>query len=64
MADPKVEDIEHVESSPAPGKVGTEAMEDFHRAEKEITTWQAIKTHRRVLFFGNSIRFEYPHNPT
>jgi SP family general alpha glucoside:H+ symporter-like MFS transporter len=53
MADPKVEDIEHVESSPAPGKVGMEAMEDFHRAEKEITTWQAIKMHKRVLLFGN-----------
>ncbi|KAL3442662.1 putative MFS sugar transporter [Aspergillus insuetus] len=52
MADPKVEDIEHVESSSAPGKVGMEAMEDFHRAEKEITTWQAIKMHKRVLFFA------------
>ncbi|KAL2829893.1 putative MFS sugar transporter [Aspergillus pseudoustus] len=52
MADHKVEDIEHVESSPASAKVGMEAMKDFQRSEKEITTWQAIKTHKRVLFFA------------
>jgi SP family general alpha glucoside:H+ symporter-like MFS transporter len=52
MADPKVEAIEHIESSHGGPKVTTEGLDEFLRAEKEMTTWQAIKTHKRILFFG------------
>ncbi|KAL2810243.1 putative MFS sugar transporter [Aspergillus granulosus] len=52
MADPKIEAIEHIESSHGGPKVTTEGLDEFLRAEKEMTTWQAIKTHKRVLFFA------------
>ncbi|KAG2024221.1 hypothetical protein GB937_003868 [Aspergillus fischeri] len=52
MPEDKVEAIEHVESSHHDAKVNSEAIEEFLNAEKEMTTWQAVKAHRRLLLFA------------
>jgi precorrin isomerase len=54
MPEDKVEAIEHVESTHHDAKVNSVAIEEFLHAEKEMTTWQAVKAHRRLLLFGEA----------
>ncbi|KAH1995164.1 hypothetical protein KXV33_001953 [Aspergillus fumigatus] len=52
MPEDKVEAIEHVESSHHDATVNEKAIADFLNAEKEMTTWQAVRAHRRLLLFA------------
>ncbi|KAH1360760.1 hypothetical protein KXW30_006943 [Aspergillus fumigatus] len=52
MPEDKVEAIEHVESSRHDATVNEKAIADFLNAEKEMTTWQAVRAHRRLLLFA------------
>jgi SP family general alpha glucoside:H+ symporter-like MFS transporter len=56
MPEDKVEVIEHVESTHHDARVNSEAIEEFLHAEKEMTTWQAVKAHRRLLLFGEALQ--------
>lgn len=44
--------IEHMESHGENMKPTGNAIEEFLQSEKEISTWQAIKTHKRILGYG------------
>lgn len=55
MADDKVQEsiaIEHMESHREDTKPTENAIEEFIQSEKGISTWQAIKTHKRILGYG------------
>lgn len=56
MPENKVEAIEHVESSRHDATVNEKAIADFLNAEKEMTTWQAVRAHRRLLLFGEALQ--------
>jgi SP family general alpha glucoside:H+ symporter-like MFS transporter len=55
MAEDKVQEsiaIEHMESHREDAKPTGSVIEEFLRSEKEMSTWQAIKTHKRILGYG------------
>ncbi|KAF3390848.1 Alpha-glucosides permease MPH2 [Talaromyces pinophilus] len=55
MADDKVQEsiaIEHMESHREDTKPTGNAIEEFIQSEKGISTWQAIKTHKRILGYA------------
>lgn len=55
MAEDKVQEsiaIEHMESHREDAKPAGSTIEEFIQSEKEISTWQAIKTHKRILGYG------------
>lgn len=63
MATDKVQEsiaVEHMESHHEDSKpAGGAAIEEFIQSEKEISTWQAIKTHKRILGYGEFTSFPF-----
>lgn len=55
MAEDKVQEsiaVEHMKSHREDTKPVENAIEESIQSEKAISTWQAIKTHNRILGYG------------